>query len=303
MTGIVLDVSNHDLSTFDAECLRASGVERIIIGCWDYTATETILKRARAAGIVVEDLYAYLYYGLGYEQREVTNALSLARQYGGIRRIWADCEAVRPYEAPGMTPHGRIQATWRAVEAIASAGIQPGIYTYRYYWLNQMANTTEFSKLPLWFANYGMNDPNNPIQPIREVDFGGWRTLAAHQYSSTIVRCGRVRDHNYWYLDEEDDMALREEIDRLKVALFAGSERRGMSFEEKLRLANWYIDETIGEKRQSMADVAASAIAVAGQLAREVAQGGDADIDALEQMADLFERNAAELRALRAEKQ
>lgn len=303
MTGIVLDVSNHDLSTFDANCLRASGVERIIIGCWDYTATETILKRARAAGIVVEDLYAYLYYGLGYEQREVTNALSLARQYGGIRRIWADCEAVRPHEAPSMTPSGRIQATWRAVNAISSAGVQPGIYTYRPYWRNQMANTTEFRHLPLWFANYGTNDPNNPIQPIREVDFGGWRTLAAHQYSSTIVRCGRVRDHNYWYLDEDDDMALREEIDRLKVALFAGSERRGMTFEEKLRLANWYIDETVDEKRQSMADVAASAIAVAGQLAREVARGGDADIDALEQMAELFERNAAELRTLRNEKQ
>src|SRR5690606_34831417 len=114
--------------------------------------------------------------------------------------------------------------------------------------------------------------------------------------------CPSERYAPLWAALEEDEMALREEVDKLKVALFAGSERRGMSFEEKLRVANWYIEETLAEKRQSMADVAASAIAVVGQLAREVARGGDADIDVLEQMADLFERNAAELRALRDDK-
>lgn len=200
---LVLDVSNWDLDTFDAPCLRDSGVERIIIGCWHYEATETILKRARAAGILVEDLYAYLYYGTGVEQREVTNALSIAREYGGIRRIWADCEASPPHEAVGMTPTGRIQATWRAVEAIASASIEVGIYTYKPYWVSQMAGTSEFSRLPLWFANYGTNDPERPREPIRDVDFGGWRGVAVHQYSSAIVRCGRARDHNYWYLEDE----------------------------------------------------------------------------------------------------
>src|SRR5690606_7223783 len=161
--------------------------------------------------------------------------------------VWLDCEASPPNEADWMTPAARIERTKIALRMVENAGLKAGIYTYRPYWLNQMANTTEFRHLPLWFANYGTNNPNAPIRPSGEVDVGGVRPLAAHQYSSSIVRCGRGRHHNYGCRDEEDDRALREEIDRLKIALFAGSERRGMSVQEKLRLENWYIDETIGE--------------------------------------------------------
>lgn len=199
-----LDVSNHDLSTFDAPCLAANGVGRIIVGCWDAAATREIIRRARAAGIVCEDLYAYLYYGTSWEQREVINALNLAAELGGIRRVWLDCEADAANEAAGQTPASRRTATWGAVARVRGAGLAPGIYTYEWYWRAQMENTSAFAALPLWYANYGTNDPSAPRPPIHRVSFGGWDEIAAHQYSSTIPVCGRGRDHNYWYLEEAE---------------------------------------------------------------------------------------------------
>jgi hypothetical protein len=89
---------------------------------------------------------------------------------------------------------------------VEEAGLQAGIYTGAYWWPSKMGNSSEFSALglPLWLANYGSNDPDNPRSPITEVDFGGWTKVAVHQYSSKIPACGRdVRDHNYWFLEEE----------------------------------------------------------------------------------------------------
>lgn len=216
---VTLDLSNHDLSTFDPVCLRAAGVERVIAGCWDLEATKAIVAGCRANGIIAEDLYCFLYYGLPWETREVENAISIARS-GGISRVWLDCEASPPNERSVITPEERIQATITAGLALEREGVEIGIYTGEYYWRSQMANTGSFAHVPLWLANYGTNDPKHPRPPITEVSFGGWSKVSVHQYSSTIEVCGRRRDHNYWMMEE--DMELREKVARLE-RLLAGN--------------------------------------------------------------------------------
>lgn len=211
----VLDISNHDYSTFAPQCFADNGVTRAIVGCWERELSEDMVRRNRAVGIASEDLYAYLYYGQPWERRELDNALSIAAELGGIERIWLDCEADPPNEAVGMTPGQRVARTMSAARTVELAGIEADIYTYEPYWLTKMANTTAFSDRKLWLANYGWNDPAAPRPPITTVNFGGWATVSAHQYSSTIWLCGRRRDHNYWFLEEDDEMS---EEDRQRIA-------------------------------------------------------------------------------------
>jgi hypothetical protein len=227
----VLDLSNHDYSTFDPDCLKAAGVSHIIVGCWDLSVTLDIVRRARAAAIVADELYCFLYPGLPWEQREVDNAIEVQRQLGGIVLAWPDCESQftewpgdLDTEAAGMTVEGRLAVLRLARAKLAAAGMALGTYTGESYWRDKYGNSTEFSKDPLWLASYGANDPANPRPPITYVDFGGWKLVFRHQYSSTITVCGRNRDHNY-ELVEVDDMtpAEVEEIVRKVVDESSGA--------------------------------------------------------------------------------
>lgn len=219
-----LDVSIYDYTTFNEDCFAANGIQRLIVGTSVLGASYAMITRGRAAGITVEDLYGFIYYGLGWESRDLDNCLALAAELGGIKRIWLDCEAgfsdngiQDDTEAPGVTVDYRQAATGNQALRVEAHGIQPGIYTGAFWWPSKMGNTSAFADVPLWLANYGTNDPNNPRSPITEVNFGGWTTVAAHQYSSTIGLCGRdVRDHNYWFL--EDDMP-DPRIDKILAAL------------------------------------------------------------------------------------
>lgn len=58
-------------------------------------------------------------------------------------------------------------------------GRTPMMYTYRYFWIEQMANTQEFANYPLWLAAYQSTAP----EPV-----GGWNKLDMWQRSDS----GRV---------------------------------------------------------------------------------------------------------------
>ncbi len=58
-------------------------------------------------------------------------------------------------------------------------GRKPMLYTYKYFWLGEMGNTTEFSEYPLWLAAYQDQAP----EPV-----GGWDKIAFWQRSGS----GRV---------------------------------------------------------------------------------------------------------------
>ncbi|SER79499.1 glycoside hydrolase family 25 protein [Corynebacterium cystitidis] len=64
-------------------------------------------------------------------------------------------------------------------ELKALTGKTPMIYTYRYFWHDAMANTSEFSEYPLWLAAY----QNHAPAPV-----GGWSTISFWQRSDN----GRV---------------------------------------------------------------------------------------------------------------
>lgn len=272
-----LDLSNHDYATFDPVCLKASGVDRVILGCWDFAIAEDMLLRLRAAGIVVEDVYCFLYYRLPWESNDVLNATTLAERHGGIRRIWLDCESMfdgpagyLDTEAEGTTVADRVALT-QAYWTTLSREYQVGIYTGLYWWLANMNNTTWFAQAgaPLWFANYGLNNPDAPRDPIAFVDFGGWHSVAIHQYSSTIPVCGRARDHNYWLMEDTD---MDEDLRR---AIFAGNEEGDKTPSERLALANYRISTrqnggTDGTVHPSLAEVVYSLVGAVQALAAKV---------------------------------
>lgn len=62
-------------------------------------------------------------------------------------------------------------------------GRRPMVYTYRYFWLEQMGNTGEFADYPLWLAAY----QNKAPAPV-----GGWDTVDIWQRSES----GRVAGIN-----------------------------------------------------------------------------------------------------------
>lgn len=64
-------------------------------------------------------------------------------------------------------------------ELKAQTGRTPMLYTYRYFWKEQMANSTEFSNYPLWLAAY---------QDTAPAPVGGWNKLDFWQRSDS----GRV---------------------------------------------------------------------------------------------------------------
>lgn len=258
-----LDLSNHDYSTFDPVCLKAAGVERVILGCWDFAIAETMLLALRAQGITVEDLYCFLYYRLPWENNDVLNADVLTQRHGGIKRIWLDCEAMfdgpaglLDTEAEGTNAVQRLQIT-QAYYTTLSREVEVGIYTGLYWWRDKMGNSTWFAErgAPLWLASYGANNPDAPLDPITSVSFGGWTQLAAHQYSSTIPVCGRGRDHNYWFMEE--DMT---EIEDLVLACFSGQEEGDLSREERLVKARYRMAAVVSGAQEP------------GQLDRSLAQ-------------------------------
>ena len=57
-------------------------------------------------------------------------------------------------------------------------GRTPIIYTYRYFWVDWMDNTTRFAEYPLWLAEYGVSEPTLPM-------IGGWSEWLFWQRSET----------------------------------------------------------------------------------------------------------------------
>lgn len=74
------------------------------------------------------------------------------------------------------------------------------IYTYPSFWKNDMGNTTQFSHLPLWIANYnGSTSPGTPL-------VGGWDDWVFWQYSSDGIVDGydKIIDVNVFNGSDKD---------------------------------------------------------------------------------------------------
>ena len=208
----VLDVSNYDATTFDPACMKAAGVTGVIIGCQRENLAWDMCVDAKAAELPVEGVYAFLYFGLD-TLGQTQAAIRIALQFQ-VPIVWLDCESTGEHDnASG--PSQRITELTNCIEAVQRAGLDVGIYTGRWWWPSYMGNTTVFSGLPLWHSEYGVGSA--PAAPVRVVDYGGWAGVAIHQYTSQFWCCGRNRDANYVFM--EDDMTedrvreiIREEL-------------------------------------------------------------------------------------------
>lgn len=264
----VLDVSNYDWP-LPALCLAERGVERVIVGCQRPHFSTQQVGLLRAANIEVSDLYTFLYFGFD-PASETQKALDVARLQGGIRTIWLDCESTGQHDR-AINAEQRISELHTCVNMVQDAGYRCGIYTGGWWWPMPfgMGNSTEFAHLPLWHSAY-FDDGRE----VRKVAYGGWTDVAIHQYSSSIVVCGRERDHNHVFEQEEDEVA-KEDYENLLLAVFAAGEEtmpnpddpNGEPIlkprDERLALAKYRMSELAVGNGQSVNDKAASAMAVA----------------------------------------
>ena len=194
----VLDLSNYDADTLDVACMKAAGVTGVILGCQRALVARQMADKLQAGGLPIIGVYAFLYLGID-STGQAGNAIDIAHEYG-VRRVWLDVESTGASERAGITPAERIAEVANCVAMLRSAELEPGIYTGRWYWVPYMENTAMFSDLPLWHSEYPADG-----HEVRAVNYGGWTNVAIHQYTSTLPVCGRNRDANYVFV--EDDMA------------------------------------------------------------------------------------------------
>lgn len=192
----VLDLSNYDADTLDVACMKGNGVTGVILGCQRPLVARQMADALVAGGMPIIGVYAFLYLGIDSEG-QTANAIAVAREYG-VKRVWLDVESTGENERAGMTPSQRVAEVQNCVAMVRNADLEPGIYTGRWYWVPKMADSKAFKDLPLWHSEY----PNDRHE-VRTVDYGGWTNVAIHQYASDIEVCGRVRDHNYVFEEEE----------------------------------------------------------------------------------------------------
>ncbi len=224
----VLDLSGYDLPTLDAPCMNANGVTGAILGVFSENNPPGPMGDAaqslRDAGIDILGFYGLIYFGSPYGvTRDTKWAIQLAKRFG-VERVWLDCEidgkAIGFTDAVTPTPASRVNEIRECVKLVEDAGLKCGIYSGSWWWPGNTGNTTEFSRLPLWHAGY-LNDGS----AIKTVNYGGWTDVSIHQYTSSLNVCGRNRDANYVFM-EEDDMtpAEREEHNAL-VAIMGGRDK------------------------------------------------------------------------------
>lgn len=190
-----LDLSNydydHDVRNVNwPSAMKSAGVTDVIIGTqWPDKAREQA-TRLRYEGVNILGFYA---------EPDWENAISLCREFD-VRFLGLACEP------------GSIQSL-SDLRIAVNRGIVNAcdvhIYGNQGDLTSLLGTSKEFSKTcKLWLANYGADDPNFPREPIEDIQLAGWTKVSVHQYSSTIVVAGRVRDHNY--LLEEPDLTPSE---------------------------------------------------------------------------------------------
>ncbi|MGK2898603.1 MAG: hypothetical protein ACSLE9_07930 [Burkholderiaceae bacterium] len=208
---LVLDLSHYDLPTFDAQCLYDAGVRRVIIGCYQPSTARRMVLECQAVGIEVTGLYGLVYFGNSpyYVNRDTDNAIAIARELGLPMsiRMCPDAEidaAGIGVDVPPSYPAQRRQQLLAVCEKLESFGYEQVIPYTGKWWEGHIDDWAPFAHYLFWLAAYG-------VPPVQHATMGGHPVkLWLHQYTSTRVICGRGRDHNYLF-EEDDDMAGFEE--------------------------------------------------------------------------------------------
>lgn len=170
-----VDVSNHQPSVPWA-AVRASGAQFAILKASEGTSfADPYYARhraaANAAGIVI-GAYHFARPSGSDGAAEARHFLAIAKPKAGDLIPALDLEVSDGVSASGIQTwiRGFNQVVWQAT------GHQPFLYTYPAFWRGNVANTHQFSDMPLWIANYGVSRPDVP---------GGWSSYAIWQFTSS----------------------------------------------------------------------------------------------------------------------
>jgi hypothetical protein len=183
-----LDVSNYS-GVFGAEavaCWRALGYQHLVCGTQRPEITHRQLEAALGGGMTV-DAYVYLYWRFAIAEQVRAAFDTIAGV--NVGRLWLDCE-----DAPGgRPPHEIVDLISQAASACGQ--FPHGIYTGRWWWEPNTANSTAFSHLPLWHAEY---TPAPSVLPDFAAfqGYGGWTRPLMWQYQGTTQVCGISVDLN-----------------------------------------------------------------------------------------------------------
>jgi hypothetical protein len=161
------------------------------------------------------DAYIYLYMA-GDPVQQVKNAFDTLNGLP-VRMWWLDAEDT---ESPALSAADREGFLSTAEATVTSLGGKAGIYTGRWWWVPNMADSTLFADLPLWNSYYDKNPDESGLP------YGGWEHSAVEQYDDTQYVGGQSVDVNYdRTIDEEEPDMTPQEREDLKnlVAIMGGS--------------------------------------------------------------------------------
>ena len=218
-----IDVASHQHpggAAIDWTAVKQSGQSFVFVKATEGTsytnpAFTTDSAKAQQAGLVPGS-YHYARPGEGNPRAE-------ARHYASVLAT-----GVQPSLPPvlDLEEHGGLNPTqlqnWVREwidEIKVQTGRDPIIYTYYSFWIQRMANTTEFSEYPLWLAYYRDTLPDKIP--------GGWDHVTFWQYSGS----GRVNgvqtqvDLNKYY---GDDAALNALASGMPADTAAGQASEAM---------------------------------------------------------------------------
>lgn len=224
MTRLALDLSNYTTNTpvpgsgargglitvDQINCWKANGYSHVIVGTqWPVVAAHQ-LAMCRDNGMTL-DAYIWIWFDQDIET-QVLRGFSAISGFP-VRRVWIDIEDVTTNKGPQEL----IALTRRALEVAtaASNGRSIGIYTARWYWPPRLANTSEFSYLPLWHAEYKQPVEGAPPSHVPSLDefrpYGGWERPAMWQFAGSVQLCGTNQDFNVDYENAEPAPPIGED--------------------------------------------------------------------------------------------
>ncbi|MEJ5918840.1 glycoside hydrolase family 25 protein [Corynebacterium sp. H78] len=179
-------------SSIDWKRVAASGEKFAFIKATDGVEGESPYFRADTeaaakAGLIIGS-YHKAHPNLPAEMQADAYARALAAQPDDAKKL----PPVLDIELDnGLTPNQLVTWTKEFLNRVEEkTGQQPMVYTYRWFWQNKMANSSDFTNYPLWLAAY-QDTPPTDIP-------GGWSDLTFWQYSETgrVPGIGVVVDRN-----------------------------------------------------------------------------------------------------------
>jgi len=178
--GVDVSFWETPLAQSEMDCFWASGVRHVIVGTQDEGITREQLAMAVSRGMTV-DAYVYLYWNTSLPV-QIDEAF---RRVQGlpIGRMWLDIE-----QNPGTLGSNTLSADVQQAltECQAQGTVQCGIYTGPGFWKTYMSDTSAFTAVPLWWAEY---DSMTSLSTWSTEHFGGWSSPVGKQWASQPL-CG-----------------------------------------------------------------------------------------------------------------